>query len=88
MLVYRIGLRLEAMTPSALPEKDIPPAISPDEAIDFRRVYELLGLRCKTAHTALSYARKGLIRAIRINARTIRYSKRSVVALIDGESAA
>ena len=55
-----------------------------DEAIDFRQVCALLGLRCKTSHTALNYARRGQIRAIRLSARTIRYSKRSVLELLAG----
>ncbi len=64
------------------------PAVYPaDEAIGFREVYALLGLKCKTGHTALNFARAGKIRAIRINARTIRYSKNSVLALIAGKQA-
>jgi hypothetical protein len=58
-----------------------------DEAIGFREVYRLLNLRCRTGHTALSYARRGMIRGIRLNARTMRYSRRSVMELIAGNVA-
>jgi len=54
----------------------------PDRLIDFRRVGELLGLRCKTAHTARALAKRGKIRAVHLNERVIRYSEASVLALI------
>ena len=57
-----------------------------DEAIDFREVYRLLGLHSVTAHTALNYARRGQIRAVRLSARCIRYSRKSVLDLIAGRT--
>lgn len=61
---------------------------SPDapEAIDFREVYRLLSLRCRTGHTARSLARRGLIRRIDLTPRTVRYSRASVLELIAGGS--
>ena len=58
------------------------PPSAPDRLVGHRRVSELLGLKCKTSHTARSYASKGLIRAVRINARVLRFSENSVLDLI------
>jgi predicted DNA-binding transcriptional regulator AlpA len=60
------------------------PAVTADRLITAREVTTLLGLKCRTAHTALSYARRGLIRAVRLNARVVRFSEASVRALIEG----
>jgi len=57
-----------------------------DRLIDFRTVADLVGSRCKSAHCALRLAAKGQIRAVRINARTVRYSENSVNALISGKA--
>lgn len=54
------------------------------EAIDFREVYRLLSLRCRTGHTARSLARRGLIRRIDLSPRLHRYSRASVMELIAG----
>jgi hypothetical protein len=58
---------------------------APDRLVDHRRVNELLGLRCKTSHTARNYANQGLIRAVRINARVVRFSENSIIALLAGQ---
>jgi hypothetical protein len=55
---------------------------TPDRLVDHRRVNELLGLKCKTSHTARKYANQGLIRAVRINARVVRFSENSIIALL------
>lgn len=55
-----------------------------DRLICFREVGQLLGLRCKTSHTARSLAERGLIRAVYINDRTIRYSANSVLDVVAG----
>lgn len=62
--------------------KSIPTA--PDRLVGHRRFNELLGLKCKTSHVARSYAEKGLIRAVRINARVVRFSENSIIALVNG----
>ena len=56
-----------------------------DRLVDFREVYQHLGLRCKTAHTALEYARRGLIEQVRLSPRTFRYTLSSVQRLAKGE---
>ena len=58
---------------------------SNDRLIDFREVYQHLGLRSKTAHTALEYARRGLIEQVRLTSRTYRYTLSSVLRLAKGE---
>jgi hypothetical protein len=58
---------------------------TPDRLVDHRRVNELLGLRCKTSHTARNYAKQNLIRAVRINARVVRFSENSIIALLAGQ---
>jgi hypothetical protein len=58
---------------------------TPDRLVDHRRVNELLGLNCKTSHTARKYANQGLIRAVRINARVVRFSENSIIALLAGQ---
>ena len=58
---------------------------APDRLVDHRRVNELLGLKCKTSHTARNYANQGLIRAVRINARVVRFSENSIIALLAGQ---
>jgi len=61
---------------------------APDRLVDHRRVNELLGLKCKTSHTARNYANQGLIRAVRINARVVRFSENSILALLGGQEGA
>ena len=58
-----------------------------DRAIDFRAVGRLLDLRCQTSHTARALAKRGQIREVYINDRTIRYSENSVLDLIAGRVA-
>jgi predicted DNA-binding transcriptional regulator AlpA len=55
-----------------------------DRLLTFREVGALIGSRCKTAHTARNMAAKGLIKAVRLNARVVRYPESSVRALIAG----
>lgn len=54
-----------------------------DRLVDFRRVNALIGSRCVTGHIARKYAREGLICAVRINSRVLRYSEASVIAFIE-----
>lgn len=63
------------------------PATTADRLITAQEVTTLLGLKCRTAHTALNYARRGLIRAVHINSRVVRFSEASVRALIEGRAA-
>ncbi len=56
-----------------------------DRLIDFREANRLLSLRCKTAHTVLEYARRGLIEQVRLSPRTFRYTLSSVQRLAKGE---
>ncbi len=58
-----------------------------DKLVDFREVYQHLGLTGKTAHTALRYARRGLIEQVRLSSRTYRYTLSSVMRLAKGEVA-
>jgi predicted DNA-binding transcriptional regulator AlpA len=53
-----------------------------DRLLTAAEVTAALGLRCKTAHTALSLARRGLIEAVRLNARVVRFRASSVERLI------
>lgn len=55
-----------------------------DRLITAADVMALLGLKCRTAHTALNLARRGKIKAVKINERVIRYSEASVRALVAG----
>lgn len=57
---------------------------APDKALGFRDVAARLGLATNTSHTVRALARRGLIRAIFLNGRTVRYSEASVLALIAG----
>jgi len=59
----------------------------PDKLVHHRRVYELIGSSCKNGATARSLANRGLIRAVKINGRVIRYSEASVFALVAGRVA-
>lgn len=55
---------------------------SEERGLTFREVYQLLGLRCKTSHTARGMAKRGQIRSIQINGRVTRYSFNSVMQLL------
>ena len=60
-----------------------PPA---DRLLGFREVNALVGSACKTSHTARNLARRGLIRAVQINERVVRFSEASVLAFINGST--
>ena len=62
----------------------LPQAPHADQLIGFREVNALVGSACKTSHTARALARRGLIRAVRVNERVVRFSKASVFAFING----
>jgi hypothetical protein len=57
-----------------------------DRLLAFRDVNRLTGSQCKTGHAARELAKRGLIRCVRLNERTIRYSERSVLDLIAGKA--
>jgi len=57
-----------------------------DSLLTFREVNELLGSSCKSGHFALRLSKKGLIRAVFFNERTVRYSENSVRDLISGKA--
>jgi len=59
-----------------------------DRLLHHREVYGLLSLKCRTGNTARAYAARGLIRAVKLNERTFRYSEASVLALVAGKVAA
>ena len=56
-----------------------------DRLLAFRTINHLTGSQCKTGHFARSLAKRGLIRAVRINERVVRYSERSVIDFISGK---
>ena len=55
-----------------------------DRLLHYKAVAALTGSDCKTGHHARELARRGQIRAVRINERVIRYSEQSVLALVAG----
>jgi hypothetical protein len=55
-----------------------------DKLISWREVNEKIGSAAKTSHTARSLARRGLIRAVRVNSRVVRFSAQSVADLVGG----
>ena len=59
--------------------KQSPPA---DRLVGFREANALVGSACKTSHTARALARRGLIRAVQVNGRCIRFSERSILEFI------
>ena len=67
--------------------KNTSPAVA-DCLLDFRAVHALIGSKCKTGHTARSLAARGLIRAVRLNERVVRYGQNSVLALVAGKVSA
>jgi DNA-binding transcriptional MerR regulator len=46
-------------------------------------VRRLLGMKGRTSHTLRAYDRRGLLRPIRLNARTLRFDPRDVARFID-----
>ena len=63
-------------------------AAQADRLLTFREVHALTGSTCKTGHYARALAARGLIRAVRLNERVVRYSEASVFALVGGRVAA
>lgn len=61
-----------------------PEAKHTDRLLTFREVHALIGSTCRTAHTALNLARRGLIEQVRLNERVIRYKESSVLKLVAG----
>ena len=58
----------------------------PERLLTFREVGELIGSKCRTAHTVLQLAKRGQIEAVRLNERVIRYRESSVRRLIEGRA--
>jgi hypothetical protein len=71
------GNLIPAMKPTL---NEIPPPA--DRLLGFRAVNALVGSACKTSHTARNLARRGLIRAVQLNDRCVRFSERSVLDFI------
>ena len=74
--------------PAALSVSQLAPTAQPDRLLAFRDVHALTGSTCKTGAYARQLAARGLIRCVRLNERTLRYSESSVLALIRGDVAA
>jgi hypothetical protein len=64
-----------------------PILIETDRLLTFREVHAMIGSSCKTAHTALGLARRGMIESVRFNERTIRFRESSVRKLVAGKVA-
>lgn len=64
-----------------------PPAQA-DRLLAFRDVHALTGSTCKTGAYARQLAARGLIKCVRLNERTLRYTESSVRQLIAGDVAA
>lgn len=67
---------------------DTSPTTEADRLLDFRAVHALIGSKCRTGHTARALAARGQIRSVRLNERVIRYSEKSVLALVAGKGGA
>ncbi len=65
-----------------------PATAQADRLLTAQEVMQRLGLKCRTSHTALSLARRGSIKAVRINQRVVRYTESSVSALVAGREVA
>jgi hypothetical protein len=74
--------------PAALSVSQSAPTAQPDRLLAFRDVHSLTGSTCKTGAYARQLAARGLIKCVRLNERTLRYTESSVRALIAGEIAA
>ena len=74
--------------PAARSVSQSAPTAQPDRLIAFRDVHALTGSTCKTGAYARQLAARGLIKCVRLNERTLRYTESSVRALIAGEIAA
>ena len=68
------------------PEPRQPEPRQTDRLLTFREVHALVGSTCRTAHTALRLARRGLIEQVRLNERVIRYKESSVLKLVAGRA--
>ena len=77
-----LELGLSSFNYEALSKTKMETTVNQDRGLTFREVYELVGLRCKTSHTARSMAKRGQIRAIQLNGRVTRYSLTSVMQLL------
>ena len=65
--------------------KEANPVTAPaDRLLNYKEVNAVIGSQCRTSHTARKLSRRGLIKAIRLNDRVIRYSELSVLALVEG----
>ena len=58
-----------------------------DRLLTFREVHDLTGSTCKTGAYARQLAARGLIKCVRLNERTLRYTESSVQELIKGKRA-
>jgi hypothetical protein len=69
-------------------EHDTPvPSLASDRLLTFREAHLLIGSQCRTGHTARKLAAQGMIDAVYLSARTIRYTAASVRELIAGQRA-
>lgn len=57
-----------------------------DKLLTFREVHALIGSTCKTGAYARQLAARGLIKCVRLNDRTLRYTESSVQDLINAKS--
>ena len=55
-----------------------------DRLLTYKQVAALTGSACKTGHHARELARRGQIRVVYLNSRTLRYSEQSVLDLVAG----
>lgn len=60
------------------------PPVAEETLLTFRQVNQRIGSGCKSSHTARNLARRGLIRAVQINSRCVRFSAQSVADLVAG----
>ncbi len=74
--------------PAARSEIKSAPTAQPDRLLAFHEVHALTGSTCKTGAYARQLAARGLIKCVRLNERTLRYSEASVLALVAGKVAA
>ncbi len=56
-----------------------------DRLLTFREYYARIGSTCKTSHVARAHSAKGLIQAVRVSGRMVRYTESSIRALVAGE---
>ena len=56
-----------------------------DRLVDYREATPLLGSKCKTPHFCRRLERRGLLRAIRLSPRCVRYSLSNVMDIVGGK---